>query len=159
SSIDVEIRVSPSTARVSIDGKVVDNPLVKQLASDDAAHSIRATAPGYNVKETTVSFNANVTLDWSLERQAPPPPPPPRGPAIVRRPPDPRRPDPPRPDPAPARVPDPTPAVQATRPADAPQPRPIDTTPPPDITANPPGWVDPAGGSKPRRPIDPKNPY
>ena len=151
SFIDVDVRVSPGTASVSIDGAVVDgNPFTKKYTVDDATHYIRASAPGYVAKMVSVTFNANVTLDWSLERLPPPPQPQPQPqrqtPTRVRT---------PEPHP-PARVPDPVPPP-APPPA-PPPPRQIDTTPP---TPQPPPdeGVDPKGGKAPKRDIDKINPY
>jgi serine/threonine-protein kinase len=146
-TIDVEIRVSPATATVSIDGNVVDgNPFSKQYPVDTASHHVRASAPGYVAKTVAVGFNANVTLDMSLERlptPAPPPPPPQRNPQRNRPAPEPQhKAEPARPEPA-QRPAEPTPAPAA----------------PPVPEIKPPSEIDPAGGSKPRRPIDPNNPY
>src|SRR5262245_12402908 len=61
--IDVEIRVTPGAATISIDGKDVEgNPYSTQFAADDIMHRIRAAAPGYVTKSSSVAFNANVTL-------------------------------------------------------------------------------------------------
>ncbi|HEU4726645.1 MAG TPA: serine/threonine-protein kinase [Kofleriaceae bacterium] len=147
--VDVEIRVSPENAKVSIDGKEVDgNPFSGQYVSDDVVHHIRASAPGYIAKSRAVVFNTNVTLDLSLERTEPPQPaaPParpagrgaPARPAAAPRAAETARPEPARPEPPPR---------PAAEPA-APEPKPSST---PDI--------DPAGGRKPNRPIDPNNPY
>jgi serine/threonine-protein kinase len=146
--IDVEIRVSPATATVSIDGNVVDgNPFSKQYPADNATHHVRAAAPGYVAKSVSVAFNANVTLDMSLERLAPPPPPPvvqPARPAARPRPPEPvRKTDPPRPAEPTARPPEPVPPPPAQ---------------PPEVV-KPSGEISPTGGNKPRHPIDPNNPY
>jgi len=146
--VDVEIHVSPDTARVSIDGKEVGgNSVTRRYVTDDVIHYVRATAPGYVAKSVQVAFNANVTLDLSLEHvsaaQASPARPGPRG--TVRPPPghpDPSRPDPAHPaDPAPARPPVEAPPAGEAKPAGSP------------------AEVDPAGGTKPHRPIDPNNPY
>jgi hypothetical protein len=70
--VDVEVRVSPTTARISVDGtEVGGNPFSSRYAGDDVAHHVRASAPGYIAKSITVMFNANLTLDLSLERSAP----------------------------------------------------------------------------------------
>src|SRR5262249_49076543 len=122
------------------------NPFSKQYPHDTETHHVRASAPGYVAKSIAVGFNANVTLDMSLERVAPPPTPPPPPPRIIVRP---RQPEPPR------RV--------ETKPQEPPRPaeRPVETRkhaeskPPPPPTPE----IDPHGGSKPRRPIDPNNPY
>jgi len=156
--IDVEIRVTPGTATISIDGKDVEgNPYSTQFPADDIMHRIRAAAPGYVTKSSSVAFNANVTLDFSLERITPvaAPSPPPRtqvrpSPRVPQRttPPAPRQADPPRtvenkqPDP-------PRAETAAPRPADPPQAAP----------ASAPGMVDPNGGKAPTRTIERKDPY
>ena len=144
--VDVEIRVSPATATVTIDDKPVDgNPFSKQFPADSATHYVHAAAPGYVTKSVTVAFNANVTLDISLERQAPPPPQPQVRYLPKPRPPEPvhAKADPPRTEPA----------------AQPPTPPPPVTPPvtPPDL-AKPPGDIG-QNPTKPRRPIDPSNPY
>ncbi len=146
--IDVEIRVSPGTATVSIDGNMVDgNPFSKHYPVDSETHHVRAGAPGYVAKSVSVAFNANVTLDISLERLPPPPPPPVAAPARVTQ--RPRPPEPAR-KVEPARPTEPT-AQPAPPPPPAPQqPQPELVKPANEINANP---------VKPRRPIDPSNPY
>ncbi|HEX3761525.1 MAG TPA: serine/threonine-protein kinase [Kofleriaceae bacterium] len=152
--IDVEIRVSPATATVSIDGNVVDgNPFSKQYPADTETHHIRAAAPGYVAKSVSLAFNANVTLDLSLER-LPAPPPPPSPPPVAT---------PSRPSPRP-RQPEPTRKVEPARPpepaAHAPEPAPAETKPAAAETKPAAGSdIDPTGGTKPRRTIDPNNPY
>jgi len=137
--VDVEIRVTPDIARLSIDGTEVDgNPFISRYASDTAMHHVRASAPGYVAKSIPVSFQTKVTLALTLDRVPPSPAATPPRPPV--RPPPPRVP--------PSRVPD------------APPVRSIDTSPLPTLTpTRPPSDVDPAGGTKPRRPIDPNNPY
>jgi eukaryotic-like serine/threonine-protein kinase len=147
-AIAVAIRVSPAIAKLSIDGKNVEgNPFSGQYPADELVHNVRATAPGYVAKSVAVPFNANVTLDLSLERVAAPAPPPVR--AATR---------------PPARI---TP-VRTTQPARPAEPRTPESRPEPAETTRPespsvqkpvPTHIDPAGGSKPRRPIDPNNPY
>jgi eukaryotic-like serine/threonine-protein kinase len=123
--VEIEIRVTPEDATVTIDGAVVPgNPFRGKFVRGDAIRRIRASAPGFNPKIHAVSFDANVKLDFSLERkpqrqvQAAAKP--------ARNPPQ-RPPEPPR-------------AVEPPPPAPAPE-------------------LNPAGGTKPRRPIDPSNPY
>jgi hypothetical protein len=121
-------------------------------------HRVRAIAPGYVTKSSSVAFNANVTLDFSLERVPPPPPPParqnPARPAarVVQQA---RATSPPRttesPRTADAHPPDaPRAETVAPRPADPPAP-----TTPPAV----PGMVDPQGGKVPTRAIERKDPY
>jgi serine/threonine protein kinase len=153
--IDVEIRVSPATATVSIDDKVVDgNPFSKRYTADNETHHVRAAAPGYVAKSVSVAFNANVTLDVSLERLPPPPPPPtpvaqPARPAQRQRPAEPvRKVEPPRPA---------EPAAQQQQSPPPPPPAQQPPAPPPELV-RPPGDIGP-NPTKPRRTIDPSNPY
>jgi serine/threonine-protein kinase len=154
--IDVEVRVTPGTATISIDGKDVEgNPFSTQFAADEVMHRVRASAPGYVTKSSSVAFNANVTLDFSLERINPPSPPPTARPSPVRTPPrvvQQARPTPPR-------QPDPPRAAETK----APEPARADPTPPradpPPAASTAPDMVNPSGGSKPTRTIERKDPY
>jgi eukaryotic-like serine/threonine-protein kinase len=155
SSVTIEIRVSPETAELSIDDRLVGrNPYVGQFVADSAVHHIRASAAGYVAKSFAVSFDTNLSLDLSLERLAP------QGPHVTMtsrpsRPPraPERRPTPPaRPPPAPAVVAAP-PRVEPPRPEAPEAPQLVEPRPPRPVE------VDPAGGTRPRRPIDPTNPY
>ena len=134
SFVDVEISVTPEAARLSIDGTQVDgNPFISRYTSDAAVHHVRAAAPGYVAKSVRVSFDTKVTLAITLERVQV------------------------APFELPAHIPT---RVVPTRPASrSPEPpvRSIDQTP--VQTPRPPTDVDPAGGTKPRRAIDPNNPY
>jgi hypothetical protein len=148
SIVDVGIRVSPETARVSIDGTDVGGgSFTRQYAIDDVIHSIRVVAPGYVTKSVTVPFTANITLDLSLERalQASPSRPVAKVTPPVRTP--------------PVRTADPRPVEPAHPPDPATVRPPVDPTTTVIPKPAQPTDVDPAGGSKPRRPIDPNNPY
>jgi serine/threonine protein kinase len=143
SVIEIEIRVSPETARVSIDGiDLGGGSFVRQYAKDESIHRIRVVAPGYVTKSLTVPFTANVTLDLSLERTLQT-----GGSRPVAK------------VTSPVRSPDPH-GADPTHPADGSTGRapPVDPVPTP-VTKPVQPDVDPAGGSKPRRPIDPNNPY
>ena len=124
--VDVEIRVTPPGATITVDGASVSgNPFHGKYPRGDAMHRVRAVAGGYVTKSTDVPFSSNVTLDLSLEHV----------PQIhvVQ---------------VPAPTPRPAPIARGN------PPRPSDTPPAPAPTD-----VSPQGGSKPRRPIDPSNPY
>jgi serine/threonine-protein kinase len=144
--VDVDIRVTPSTATVTIDGATVaSNPFHGKYVGDTATHEVRASAPGYVSKVEAINLDASVRLDLSLERviaTAPPPVPvraaatPPH--AVVRA-------------PTPVRV-------TTTREADPPHP--VEPPPPePKPVKAEPTDVNPNGGNKPRRPIESNNPY
>jgi serine/threonine-protein kinase len=146
--VDVEIRISPATATVTIDDKPVDgNPFSKQFPADTATHQVRAAAPGYVAKSVLVAFNANVTLDISLERQQPQPQP------QVRYIP---KPHPPEPVHAKADPPRTEPTAQPPLPP--PVTTPVTTPVTPTEPVKSPGDIGP-NPTKPRRPIDPSNPY
>ena len=161
--VDVAIRVSPETAQISIDGRAVaTNPFAGRYVSDDVVHHVQAIAPGYLAKSLKLPFNANVTLDLSLEREPSPsvtPPPPSRTAGPSR--PSSRPTAPSRPPPAPRNAE----VAHPSEPARAPEPLPVrpalvePVAPSETKPAVMPTEVDPAGGSKPRRPIDPNNPY
>ena len=146
--VNVEIRVSPPDARLAIDDTdVPGNPFAGDLPSDNVVHHVRASAPGYVTKSLPIELDANVSLDLILEHIAPP--------VRITSTPMPQRP-PARPQPshsAATRAPEP--------PRAQPSPDPVATPAPPAPTPAPRSSteVDPNGGSKPRRTIDPSNPY
>jgi hypothetical protein len=152
--VELEIRVSPEHATVSIDGKDVDgNPFSGRYVSDGFVHHIRASAPGYIARSQAVVFDANVTLDLSLDRvESPQPAAPPARRAVreVRARPsaaasaaDPQRTEPTGPA-EPARATEPP----LLLPAAAAEPN---AAARPDVVR--------AGGKTPPRAIDPNNPY
>ncbi len=68
-TVDVDISVTPSNASVTIDGvNLPANPFHGKYLSDKATHEVRIAAPGFHPKIATITYNANVTLDISLER-------------------------------------------------------------------------------------------
>jgi hypothetical protein len=133
--------VSPSTARIAIDDKVVDNPFVASYPKDRSTHRIVARAWGYEPKTKEVTLTADTMVDLELDRHiwpaAPPSPP--------------AAPPPPRPTPPVA-----APEAPAAAPAPAPPPekaiRPIASAlSEPDVALS--------GGHAPLRPIEAKDPY
>ncbi|HEY0992875.1 MAG TPA: PEGA domain-containing protein [Kofleriaceae bacterium] len=67
--IDVAIRVTPATARISIDWVTVKgNPFFGRHPADAELHRIVATAPGYRSRSVVVPFDRSVTVNVSLER-------------------------------------------------------------------------------------------
>jgi len=156
SQVSVEIRVSPANATLTIDdAAILGNPFVGNFRSDSAVHHLRASAPGYVSKSLPFELDANLSLDLSLERVALPV----RIASPARRAPVPvHEPAPPRTD---------APGTASTAGVERPPPReppPAPTAAQPALAAQQPApaaatEVDPAGGSQPRRPIDPKDPY
>jgi eukaryotic-like serine/threonine-protein kinase len=140
-TVNVEIRVSPASARLEIDdAELASNPFAGTYLADDLIHRVRASAPGYITKTVAITFDANVKLDLSLERIAPRPDNQPN-----------RRTTPARPA-SPATAPPPPPEPARPEPA---RPEP----PPPSRAGSATPAIDPAGGNRPLRPIDPNNPY
>jgi serine/threonine-protein kinase len=152
--------VSPANAKLAIDdSEVAGNPFMGNFRSDAAVHHVRASAPGYITKSLPIELDDNVSLDLSLERvatpvritstrparQAPPTRPAAARPSAPSRPLEPPRRIEQEPEPAPARPAPVAPPAIEPRPA---APRTVTPT-----------EVDPAGGNKPRRTIDPANPY
>jgi eukaryotic-like serine/threonine-protein kinase len=139
--VELVVRVSPSTARIAIDDKVVDNPFVASYPKDRSTHRIVARAWGYEPKTKEVTLTADTMVDLELDRHiwpaAPPSPP--------------AAPPPPRPTPPVA-----APEAPAAAPAPAPPPekaiRPIASAlSEPDVALS--------GGHAPLRPIEAKDPY
>jgi serine/threonine protein kinase len=152
--VSVEIRVSPPNAKLAIDDtEVPGNPFAGDLPADNVVHHVRASAPGYVTKSLPIELDANVSLDLILEHSAP----------AVRI------------TSSPGRAPGRAPAARSTtahaveparrsEPVVEPAPPPA-APPPPSVEVNPaarpanPADVDPNGGNRPRRTIDPANPY
>jgi eukaryotic-like serine/threonine-protein kinase len=137
--VELVVRVSPSTARIAIDDKVVDNPFVASYPKDRSTHRIVARAWGYEPKTKDVTLTADTMVDLELDRHIWPvaPPSPPAAPA-------PPRPTPPPPPVAAPEAPPPALPEKAIKPiASAPSE--------PD--------VDLSGGHAPLRPIEAKDPY
>ena len=146
--VTVEIRVTPPEAYLTIDDAIAgSNPFSGRFPIGRAAHRVRARAPGYVSKSVLIAYDADVTLELNLDKLEPTRPAPARiEPVRVTRSRPPAHPAPvaPRPEPAPVLDP-PRPAV-VERP---PEPKPA-------VKSN---ELDPAGGTRPKRSIDPSDPY
>ena len=71
-TIVFSVSVSPSTAQVLIDGRVMpSNPFLGRFAKGPGTHRVRAVAPGYQAKERLVTFDDNVMIDLSLPANKP----------------------------------------------------------------------------------------
>jgi serine/threonine-protein kinase len=141
--VEVDIRCEPEGAGLEIDGaSVANNPFHGKYVEDGAMHQIKVSAPGYIAKTEAVAFDGPVSLEVRLDRV-----PTPsdthvmhtRTAPIIRK-------VPPQPPPQP-----PPQVVAPTTPP--PTPPPVETPKPQPVEVNP------NGGSKPHRQIDPNNPY
>jgi hypothetical protein len=67
--VEFEVRVSPVTATISLDGIIIAHgPLVARHRRDPEPRRIDVTAPGYRSASVVVEFDHSVTLDVRLER-------------------------------------------------------------------------------------------
>lgn len=122
--IEVEIRVTPPEASVTIDGALVSgNPFRGKFPRGEAMREVRAEAPGFVPKSRALAFSSDIKMDLALERR-------------VRA------------------------AVAPSRPSrvSTPAPRPVEPPKPVETPVHVPE-INPAGGTKPTRPIDSSNPY
>ncbi|HEX4455110.1 MAG TPA: serine/threonine-protein kinase [Kofleriaceae bacterium] len=144
--VEIDIRCEPEGAALEIDGaSIANNPFHGKYVEDGAMHQIKVSAAGYIAKTEAVAFDGPVSLEVRLDRV-----PTPSdthvvhtriAPAIVHK-------APPQPPPPPQ------PLVVAAPPSPAPV-----ETPKPQPQPQQPVEVNPNGGSKPHRQIDPNNPY
>jgi serine/threonine-protein kinase len=69
STHSLTVSVTPSSARISIDGVAVkDNPHSRPVPTDSVAHTVRAEAPGYVAREQTLTVDRDTQLTWTLDR-------------------------------------------------------------------------------------------
>lgn len=128
-SIEISIQVTPSTAKVTLDGKPLEKiPFVGKFERDGATHMIQAEAPGYAARSRDVTFDRDRTIELALVPQA-------NGPGT-----------------APATATPPPSATSETKDKD--KTKVIIVAPPP--TEDP---TKTGGTKKTPRPIDEKNPY
>lgn len=143
--VDIDIRATPVTATIVIDGAPVDgNAFRKRVVSDGRPHQLIVSAPGFISRAEQVTFDANVRLELSLQ------PAPKAGVAVTRA----------RPVVRPLPRATET-AVRVETPAKVDPPVRVEAAPaePPPPKKVVPADIDPAGGAKPRRTIDSNNPY
>ena len=137
---DVQIRVSPAIASITVDGALVaGNPFRGRYRADGVMHRIRAEAPGFRPTTRDVAFEGNVQLELDLEEIDR---------AVARKPLARTTPRPLRPE------------IAAPMAAPPVEPKPAPPEVKPDVVVEPkPEQINPQGGQKPRRAIDAKNPY
>jgi hypothetical protein len=70
--IDLDVRVSPRSAQITIDDvQAPNNPFHARLPKDGKTHKIVAMAVGYDPKVEEVTFSGDVAVDLGLDRTAP----------------------------------------------------------------------------------------
>jgi serine/threonine-protein kinase len=69
STHSLTVNVTPSSARISIDGVAVkDNPHSRPVPTDSVAHTVRAEATGYVAREQSLTVDRDTQLTWTLDR-------------------------------------------------------------------------------------------
>jgi eukaryotic-like serine/threonine-protein kinase len=64
----IDVRVTPSSAVITLDGKPLsNNPYHAEFVPDGALHQLRAEAEGYVTRELDVNFDKDVNLELALE--------------------------------------------------------------------------------------------
>jgi serine/threonine-protein kinase len=128
--IEISINVNPPSAKVVLDGKVLDKiPFVGKFDRDGATHMIQADAPGYTSRSRDITFDRDRNIEIALAPQA-------VGPTSTIAPPTP---------------PPSTTAGETTK-----EKTKVIIVAPPTPTEDP---TKTGGTKKPPRPIDEKNPY
>jgi eukaryotic-like serine/threonine-protein kinase len=64
--VHVVVRASPPTAQMFLDDETIENPYVADRARDERAHLVRVEALGYATKTATLTFSADVSVDFAL---------------------------------------------------------------------------------------------
>jgi hypothetical protein len=70
--VKVRLSLFPADARATLDGEVIDGPVLTRPRSD-VEHALRISAEGYAPITRTLTFTENQTLEIGLERRRPPP--------------------------------------------------------------------------------------
>lgn len=69
STHSLTVTVTPSFARISVDGTLLSsNPHTLVLPADSAPHVLHAEAPGYIPKDQAITLNRDSQLTWSLSK-------------------------------------------------------------------------------------------
>jgi hypothetical protein len=64
---DVQVRVTPQSARLTLDGSPLSgNPFHASYPRDGTSHTIRASAPGYTMEERTIAFDRDTSIEIAL---------------------------------------------------------------------------------------------
>jgi serine/threonine-protein kinase len=66
--VRIRVKVHPPDAKLTLDGAAVDNPYVIDRPRDDADHSLRAEAPGYESETRMLRFEQSLDLDFGLQK-------------------------------------------------------------------------------------------
>jgi eukaryotic-like serine/threonine-protein kinase len=73
-AVDLVIRVTPASAKITLDGATVaTNPYHARVPKDALTHHVAASAEGYDPKVEDISLGTDVSIDMSLEKHAAPP--------------------------------------------------------------------------------------
>ena len=72
--VKLEVRVTPETAQLTLDGKPLANPFAGSLPRDTATHELTAKAPGWKTQTRTVTLDRDRAVELALVRDARPRP-------------------------------------------------------------------------------------
>jgi hypothetical protein len=66
--VQLVVAVTPSFAKLRLDGDPIENPFVAQLPIDDREHELKVTAPGFTPVVRTLRFQHDLELKLVLNR-------------------------------------------------------------------------------------------
>jgi serine/threonine-protein kinase len=66
----LEVRVTPASATLVLDGEKVHNPLKRSMEPDGRPHQLRVEAPGYRTESRSLVVEAAMLLEIALVREA-----------------------------------------------------------------------------------------
>ena len=71
-AIDLKVTVSPEGARLFLDDKpLAANPFIGKLPQDGESHTLRAEAPGYAPRTRNITFEKDLEIEFSLDKEKP----------------------------------------------------------------------------------------
>jgi serine/threonine-protein kinase len=67
--VDLEVEITPDTAKVYLDDALIDVPYHAKVKEDGASHRLRAEAPGYAPRTEWIAFDkSSVDVSWTLDK-------------------------------------------------------------------------------------------
>ena len=71
-AIDLKVSVTPEGARLFLDDKpLAANPFTGKLPQDGETHTLRAEAPGYAPRVRTITFEKDLEIEFTLDKEKP----------------------------------------------------------------------------------------
>lgn len=69
--VRLQLRALPASAKITLDGRQLENPYVGAVAKDGKKHALLVEAEGYGSERREVVFDADIVLDLTLEKETP----------------------------------------------------------------------------------------